>query len=72
LQWKDAATLSREAESWLDVQTAAIRAFVAAAERNGARNLTGVSLEIGPSFQDRRHDTLVPLPIVYSRKFTLE
>jgi hypothetical protein len=72
LQWKDAATAAREAESWLDVQTAAIRAFVAAAERNGARNLAGVSLEIEPTFQDRRHDTLVPLPVVYPRKFTLE
>jgi len=72
LQWTDAATAVRDVETWLDAQIAAIRAFMSAAEQNGARNLAGVPLRIEPSFQDKRHDTLAPLPIVYPREFTLE
>ncbi|MGA3097480.1 MAG: hypothetical protein ABSF25_13575 [Bryobacteraceae bacterium] len=72
LQWKDADTLSREVDGWLDAQVAAIRAFVAAAKQNGGPGLAGMRLQITPSLQDERRNSLVPLPAVSPREFTLE
>jgi hypothetical protein len=72
LQSKDAAALSREMEEWLNAQIAAIRAFMAMAKRNGAPDLAGMRLWITPSLQDQRRNSLVPLPEVSPREFTLE
>ena len=72
VQWEDAAALTREVETRLDAQVAAIRAFVAAAKQNGGPGLAGMRLQITPSLQDERRNSLVPLPAVSPKEFTLE
>ncbi|MGD0873206.1 MAG: hypothetical protein ABSB88_26980 [Bryobacteraceae bacterium] len=72
VQWEDAAALTREVETRLDAQVAAIRAFVATAKQNGAPDVAGMRLRIVPVLKDDRQNTLAPLPALHPKEFTLE
>jgi hypothetical protein len=62
VQWSGAAALSKTIEQRFDAQVADLRAYVAAAKKNGAPDLPAMKLEIVPLLDDRRLAKSPPLP----------
>jgi hypothetical protein len=72
IEFQNDAQLRRQWDAALSAQEAAIRSFVRTAQANGMGTVTGMTLKITPTVQDRRKTTAGPTPPLTPREFVLE